>query len=144
MTHDEAPLVIGHSALVILTPPLLELPCPVVPISPRMAWQSLRRKPVPATRNEEATGAGRRRSERKPYIIEGWLSRPNDPGDEIEVVALNVSHHGIGFKMPQPLNLGEFFTMEIGLGEQRMISEVRVVSCRACDGGMFDVGAEFC
>ena len=110
-----------------------------------MAWQSLRQKTARvAPRSEEATGAGRRRSERKPYIIEGWLSRPNNPADEIEVVALNVSSHGIAFKLPKRLELGEFFAMEIGLGEQRMISEVRVVSCRPCDGGMFDVGAEFC
>jgi hypothetical protein len=111
-----------------------------------MAWQpALRQKPARvAPRNEEATGAGRRRSERKPYIIEGWLARPNNPADEIEVIALNVSAHGIAFKLPKQLELGEFFAMEIGLGDQRMISEVRVVSCRPCDGGMFDVGAEFC
>jgi hypothetical protein len=83
-----------------------------------MAWNSLKHKAAPAARNENATGAGRRRSERRPYIIEGWLSRPNNPSDEIEVVALNMSQHGIGFKLPKPLQPGEFFAMEIGLGEQ--------------------------
>jgi hypothetical protein len=110
-----------------------------------MAWNTLRNRPARvAPRNEQVTGIGRRRSERRPYIIEGWLSRPNDPSDELEVVALNVSQHGVGFKLPKALEPGEFFAIEIGLGEQRMISEVRIVSCRPAGDGLFDVGAEFC
>ena len=93
---------------------------------------------------EAAAESGRRRSERRPYIIEGWLSRPNDPSNELEVRSLNVSQHGIAFQVAERLEAGQFFAMEIGLGDQRLISEVRIISCRPGEGGKFDVGAEFC
>src|SRR5688500_3834645 len=109
-----------------------------------MAWTSLNAKTMGGPKSEVDTGNGRRRSERRPYIIEGWLSRPNNPNDEREVVYPNISQHGVAFKLPERLEAGQFFAIEIGLGDQRLISEIRVVNCRPAEGGMFDIGGEFC
>ena len=34
--------------------------------------------------------------------------------------------------------------IEVGLGAQQVVSEVRIISCRESEDGVFEVGAEFC
>ncbi len=87
----------------------------------------------------------RRRSDRKPYVAEAWLASPTatDPADRIEVSALNVSRHGIAFELPVAIPTGVFYVLQIGMGPQRLVTEVRIISCRAGDAS-FHVGAEFC
>ena len=84
----------------------------------------------------------RRRSERYPYVVEAWLS--SDSTEPIELKTANLSRHGVRLTLERPLTVGEFFTIEIGVGRQALLSEVRVVSCFATEDGMYDVGAEFC
>lgn len=87
----------------------------------------------------------RRRSNRKPYVAEAWLSSPTatDPADRVEVTSLNVSKHGIAFDLPVAIPTGVFYVLRLGMGPQKLVTEVRVVSCRPGDES-FHVGAEFC
>jgi hypothetical protein len=57
---------------------------------------------------------------------------------------MNLSRHGVAFQLDWPVKLGAFYTIEIGLGPQQLLAEVRTVSCRKTDAGPFEVGAEFC
>lgn len=106
---------------------------------------------TPQTAPTANAGAGvvsnRRRSERIPQVMAAWICSPTatDPAKERqEVTSLNLSRHGIGFRASRELATGVFCVMEIGIGEQRLVSEVHIVSCRRGDDGRFDVGAEFC
>ncbi len=91
------------------------------------------------------TGAERRRSPRKPHVIEAWIASPTATPDEerLEATSINLSRHGVAFCIKTQLPVGSYYVIEIGMGEQRMVSEVRTVSCRPGDDGMFEVGAAF-
>ncbi|HMO27591.1 MAG TPA: PilZ domain-containing protein [Tepidisphaeraceae bacterium] len=101
-----------------------------------------------AIRLEKSNAAAedRRRSDRRPHVVEAWICSPtsSDPEDRVEVLAVNVSRHGVGFESDTPIAPGTFHTMEIGIGEQTMRHEVRVSFCRKTEHGRYDVGAEFC
>ena len=88
----------------------------------------------------------RRRSERVPHVVESWISSPTDfdKNQQQEVRSVNLSRHGVAFDTDKEMATGAFKIIEIGLGQQRMISEVRIVSCRKTDEGHYEVGAEFC
>lgn len=88
----------------------------------------------------------RRRSERRPYVIEAYLSSPTatDPAERIEATAVNLSRHGICFDIEKSLPVGCFYTIEVGIGEQRLVAEVRIISCRQTDNDVYSVGAAFC
>lgn len=89
----------------------------------------------------------RRRSERTPRVLDAWICSPTaaDPLDEREeVTAVNLSRHGVAFTLGHTVATGTFFVIEVGLGAQQVISEVRIVSCRPTEEGLFEVGAEFC
>jgi hypothetical protein len=88
----------------------------------------------------------RRRSERKPHIVETWISSPTatKPTDREEVTAVNLSRHGVAFESRRPLPLSTFHIIDIALGEQRMQSEIRIISCRPSANGRSEIGAEFC
>ncbi len=66
-------------------------------------------------------GRNRRRSERRPHVAEAWLSSPTatDASDRLEVTSLNISRHGIAFDLDQPLPVGTFHIVELGVGEKR-------------------------
>ncbi len=90
----------------------------------------------------------RRRSERRPYVIEAWVCLPTESGEDqrIEVISMDLSRHGVGLAVPVELTPGQFHVVEIGFGSQRLIAEIRVVSCRLLElgEGLFQIGAEFC
>jgi len=88
----------------------------------------------------------RRRSERKPHVVEAWISSPTavDPMDREEVKAVNLSRHGVGFDHAISLPLGTFHIIDIALGTQRLRTEVRIICCRKLGNGIFEIGAEFC
>jgi hypothetical protein len=101
------------------------------------------------------TGAGgamrlagdKRRSARVPHVMDAWICSPTavDPVDErVEVRSVNISRHGVGFVVDHELATGAFWIIEIGIGDQRLMSEIRVMNCRKLEGGEFEVGAEFC
>jgi len=110
-----------------------------------MSALTLRSENIKTRTGPKLASDERRRSERKPHIIEAWL-RPGveSAAEPIEVTGLNISQHGAGFVARQELRAGTFWWVEIGLGTQRMSTEIRVVSCRENDTGGYAVGAEFC
>ena len=93
----------------------------------------------------DRTGEDRRRSTRKPHVAEAWVASPTatSPDDRLEVTALNLSRHGVAFEVPKSLPEGAFYVVVIGVGDQRLSSEVRIISCRQV-GAAYEVGAEFC
>jgi hypothetical protein len=88
----------------------------------------------------------RRRSNRWPYVIEAWVSSPTatDPADKLEATAVNLSRHGICFDVDASLPVGCFYRIEVGIGEQRLNAEVRIISTRASGPNTYTIGAAFC
>ena len=97
------------------------------------------------TATATATERDRRRSERVPQVMDAWIASPTatDPKDGIDVKSINLSRHGVGFLSKQPVAVGTFYILMMGMGEQQMVSEIRVASCRADDKQQFEIGAEF-
>ncbi|HLL89749.1 MAG TPA: PilZ domain-containing protein [Tepidisphaeraceae bacterium] len=91
-------------------------------------------------------GENRRRSDRTPFAIWAFLSSPSAGPDEhpVEVTAMNLSRHGIAFDLDRPLPVGGIHVIEVGMGAQRLVSECRIISCRAAEGRVWNLGAEFC
>ena len=100
---------------------------------------------APAGQIAAASGVNRRRSIRVPHIIEAriWSPTAKDPRDRMEAVSLNLSRNGVAFSVPKPLPTGAYYVIQIGFGDQKLLSEVRILSCRQVEGGQYEVGAEF-
>jgi len=92
------------------------------------------------------TEKDRRRSERKVYIIEAYIVSPTatHESERKEVTSVNLSRHGVAFDFTEPLAKKTYYKMEIGLGDQRMVSEIRIIACRSIQNGVYQIGAEFC
>ena len=88
----------------------------------------------------------RRRSERKAYVVEAFIISPTatNPYERREVNSVNLSKHGVAFDFTEPLPKQTYYLIEIGMGTQRLVSEIRIVSCTPIEDGMYQVGAEFC
>jgi hypothetical protein len=88
----------------------------------------------------------RRRSERKPHVVETWISSPTatEPSDREEVTGVNLSRHGVAFESERPFPVNTYHIIDIAMGEQRMYSEIHIVSCRPTANGRSEIGAEFC
>jgi hypothetical protein len=88
----------------------------------------------------------RRRSVRRPYAIDMWVWSPTavDDDDKIQANAVNLSRHGVRFESAEPLAVGCFYIVELGMGEQKLTSEVRIVSCRQTGTAKHSIGAAFC
>lgn len=88
----------------------------------------------------------RRRSDRTPKVLDAWICSPTatDPAEEREVVtAVNLSRHGVAFALEHSVPTGAFYIIEFSMGGQKVVSEVRIISCRKAEDGRFEVGAEF-
>lgn len=87
----------------------------------------------------------RRRSERKDHIAEAFVASPTAGPNEkpTEAVSVNLSRHGVGFETLKPLAVNAYYTLQLGHGENRLVGEVRIVSCNKTDHGNYYVGAEF-
>jgi hypothetical protein len=57
---------------------------------------------------------------------------------------MNLSRHGVGFELAKPIPEHTFYNIEIAMGDQRLTSEIRIVTCQKSDHGTWQVGAEFC
>jgi hypothetical protein len=92
------------------------------------------------------TRSERRRSEREPFVFEAFIISPTatNPYERREVTSINLSRHGVAFDFTEPLAKQTYFRIEIGMGGQKLISEIRIVSCRPIEDGMYQIGAEFC
>lgn len=88
----------------------------------------------------------RRRSVRRPYAMEAWISSPTatDEAEILEANAVNLSRHGVRFEMNQTLPVGCFYRIELGMGDQKLNTEIRIVSSRQTGTGRFSIGAAFC
>jgi PilZ domain len=88
----------------------------------------------------------RRRSERKPYTVEAYIISPTatDPNQRKEVTSVNLSRHGLAFDFTEALAKKTYWMIEIDMGDQRLISEIRIMACRAIENGLYQIGAEFC
>lgn len=88
----------------------------------------------------------RRRSARSPHVAEAWVVSPTATREDerMEVQSLNLSRHGVMFEVDEPLAKHSFYLFEVGVGEQLMRSEIRIISCASNQNGAYEVGAEFC
>ena len=101
-------------------------------------------KPSPTPAGTPDAKANRRRSDRRPYVAEAWLVAKDNPDSRTDVKTVNLSKHGIAFDLSKKADPGTFFLLEIGFGQQRLVAEIRIISCRAISEGIFEIGAEFC
>lgn len=99
--------------------------------------------PIPRRKPSEDD---RRRSTRVPHVAEAWVCSPTDFELEhkTEVRAVNLSRHGLAFDVDSPMATGSFKVIEIGIGDQTVRSEIRIISCRQTNERHYEVGAEFC
>lgn len=88
----------------------------------------------------------RRRSKRQPCSMEAFIISPTatNPYERREVSGVNLSKHGIAFAFVEPIAADTYWLIEIGVGDQRLVSEVRIIDCRAIEDGLYQVGSEFC
>jgi len=88
----------------------------------------------------------RRRSERKEHVVEAWIISPTatKATERVEVTSVNISRHGVCFSLARAIPTGAYYVIEVLMGEQKIVSEIRVIACRKDAGGFYDVGAEFC
>ncbi len=112
-----------------------------------MSTEALAQNVNPGGATLRLAGAKKRRTVRAPHVMDAWICSPTavQPMEERrEVRSINISRHGIGFSADCELATGAFWIVEVGFGEQRLLSEIRIVNCRKAESGRFEVGAEFC
>ena len=91
------------------------------------------------------SGRDRRRSHREPVVTVGTLrdaANPREAGRQ--VLVSDVSLHGVGMRTTFELEIGDMYTIEIGVGPLHLASRLRVARTRALTDGTFDIGGEFC
>ena len=87
----------------------------------------------------------RRRSIRHPLGATGVVMLDENPTDprQLQVMVLNVSLHGVGFRSPVEFQEGAVFQVRIGAGPLHLASKFQVVSSRMRGDGTWDVGGKF-
>ena|SRR5579859_6588750 len=85
----------------------------------------------------------RRRSPRREHVVEASITSPTG-GPAIEVTGVDFSKHGVGLSVGTMIPPGTFHVLTLGLGTKRIVSEIRVVSCRKQGDSTYRVHAEFC
>ena len=100
---------------------------------------------APSARKAPPRDDERRRTPRVPHVVEAWLWSPTakDQKGRMEAVAINLSRNGVGFCVKRQLPTGAYYVIQIGLGNQQLLSEVRILTCRPIPEGQYEVGAEF-
>ncbi len=99
----------------------------------------------PAAAGPSPSGAERRRSERVPQLVDGWLSSPNDNSHATgrAVTIRDLSLHGVGILSDRPAVVGEKRWVLVNRGPMRLSTRMRVVSCRPGIEGTWEIGGEF-
>jgi hypothetical protein len=100
------------------------------------------------TQTAPARTAGRkneqRRSPRKRSVMEAWISSPTSKhAERQEVISVDLSKHGVAFDASAPIPKNTFYIIEIGYGEQKIVAEIKTISCRKLCDGLYHVGSEF-
>jgi hypothetical protein len=85
----------------------------------------------------------RRRTPRREHVVEASITSPTG-GPAIEVTGVDLSKHGVGLSVGKVIPPGTFHILTLGLGAQRIVGEIRVVSCRKQGDSLHRVHAEFC
>jgi hypothetical protein len=102
---------------------------------------------MPAPRTDSVvttpTPAERRRSRREAHVAQAIVSSPTG-GSRVEVVSMDLSKHGVRLSVNKPLATGTYQRLELGGSGQRVVREVRILSCRLQEDGSFQLHAEFC
>jgi hypothetical protein len=109
---------------------------------------SLPRTPFAATAKQAScSGADRRRSERHPLGAHGLVvpdpRRPQVTDSSLQVIVMNVSLHGVGFRSPAEFLPGTYYGLKIGAGPINLSSTMQIVCSRRREDGLWDVGARF-
>lgn len=93
------------------------------------------------------TGADRRRSMRHPLGAHGNIvpdpRRPQVSNSSLQVLVMNVSLHGVGFRSPAEFLPGTYYGLKIGAGPLNLSSTLQIVCSRRREDGLWDVGARF-
>jgi len=92
-----------------------------------------------------AGSSERRRSIRHPLAASGLITidpRSEDPR-QLQVMIINVSLHGVGFRSPVTFAVGDRHSVRIGAGPLHLSSNFEVVNVSERQDGMYDVGAKF-
>ena len=97
-----------------------------------------------------AVGHDRRRSERVPQMIEGWMSSASGKGAKASagsagrrVFVRDLSLHGVGLVSDKASEVGDRCWVLIHRGQLRLSTRVQIVACRRRDDGHYDIGGEF-
>lgn len=85
----------------------------------------------------------RRRSPRRPHVVEASLTSPTG-GPAVQVTGFDLSRHGVGLTVPRIFPPGTFHLLTLGLGAQRIVGEIKVVSCRKQPDSTYRLHASFC
>ena len=94
--------------------------------------------------DERRSGAERRRSLRQAHPTVATVTRLGiEPAHALQVMVINVSLHGVGFRSPVSFEEGAVYRIRIGTGPLHLESRVRIVSSRQRVDGLHDVGGEF-
>jgi hypothetical protein len=84
----------------------------------------------------------RRRSPREGHVVESWLSR-YESGERVEMTNFDISRHGVSFDSTTAIPVGAHYTYEIGIGEQSLVCNIRIVNCQQVENDIWHMGAEF-
>ena len=87
----------------------------------------------------------RRRSNRQPLGAVGVLAEESDVqfSNQLQVLVMNVSLGGVGFRSPVAFRPGAVYAMRIGTGPLHLKAKLQIVSSRPREDGTFEVGAKF-
>jgi len=110
------------------------------PRPPRPSAEAPTSAPLP-----RASSSERRRSIRHPLGATGLVSFDPQAVDpkQLQVMIINVSLHGVGFRSPVGFTVGDRHSVRIGAGPLHLSSNFEVVNVREREDGMYDVGGKF-
>lgn len=101
--------------------------------------------PPPAAPLPRAGSSERRRSIRHPLAASGMITLDPEALEpkQLQVMIINVSLHGVGFRAPVGFVIGDRHAVRIGAGPLHLSSNFEVVSVRQREDGMYDIGGKF-
>ena len=106
------------------------------------AWSELLQSAQASAAHNE-----RRRSRREPLITTGTVfpdgAGQDKPANHRQVLIVNVSMHGVGFRYNAPFEDQDVYHIRIGAGPLQLAARMRIVACRPRKDGMYDIGGEF-
>jgi hypothetical protein len=87
----------------------------------------------------------RRKSNRQPLGAAGLLTAEGNSQfkSQLQVLVVDVSLGGVGFRSPVAFRSGSIFALRIGSGPLHLSGRIRIISSRDREDGTYDVGAKF-